>query len=67
MIYPFIVIEKVEQYYHLIENIILSHCRTKMVVEARAVAMYLIKKLTRYSFTEIAVIFNKADHSNGNT
>lgn len=55
-------IDKAEEIYNLEEGTILRHTRTKTVADARATAMYAARTLTRYSFPEIAEVFQR-DHS----
>lgn len=62
MISPYEIIGKTEERYNLRPGSILALSRKKTAVEARSVAMYLTRKLTIYSFYEIAEYFNR-DHS----
>jgi len=62
MINPFDIMKQTEQAYHLKPGSLVHHKRTKTVAEARAVAMYLTRHLTTYSFLEIADHFDR-DHT----
>jgi chromosomal replication initiator protein len=62
MINPNNIIKSVEQAYNMPNGVILSNRRSKTAVEARSVAMYLTRKLTTYSLTEIGEQFNR-DHT----
>lgn len=62
MINQFILINEIENYYHLKQGVLLKRTRTKTVAHARIVAMYVMRKLYNYSFMEIGDYFNR-DHS----
>lgn len=62
MINPFDIIKETENMYHFLPGTITGHKRTRTVAEARAVAMYLVRKLTPYSWVEVGDHFNK-DHT----
>ncbi len=55
----FNIIQEVEQYYNYSEGAIRSHKRTKTLSEARAIAMYLARNNTEYSYPELGDVFNK--------
>jgi len=61
MINPFTIMKTIEETYHLPPGTISAEesGRTKIEAEARAVAMYLVREHTRYSFVEIGSHFNK--------
>ncbi len=59
MIKPSDIIAKAEEVYLLEPGTILAHIRTKTVTEARAVAMYVTRKVTTHSFPEIADAFKR--------
>lgn len=62
MINPFIIIKAVEDEFNLGHGTLCGCIRTKTIANARATAMYLIRKLTSYSTTEVGDCFLK-DHS----
>jgi chromosomal replication initiator protein len=53
----------VAEYYHLTPNDLKGRKRSKTIVRARHIAMYLIRNLTEYSFTDIGEDFGGKDHS----
>lgn len=62
MINPFDLIRETEKLYHLKTGTLTGSRRTAMISEARAVAMFMTRKLTSYSYPEIGDHFNK-DHT----
>ena len=62
MIDQIILINEIENYYHLKQGVLLKRTRIKTVAHARIVAMYIMRKLYNYSFMEIGDYFNR-DHS----
>jgi len=61
MINPFTIMKIIEENYHLPAGTMAAEerGRTRIEAEARAVAMYLVREHTRYSFAEIGRHFNK--------
>lgn len=63
MINPMEVISQTEKFYRIRQGLILTKSRKHTVAEARAVAIYVTRKLTEYSSTELAEYYFKTDHS----
>ena len=63
MIDPREIINLTELYYHLKTGTIISRCRERTIVEARAVAVYVTSKFTEYSTTELGKYYFFRDHS----
>lgn len=59
---PQLIISEISSYYNIPESVILGTARDKKTVEARQVAMYLIRTLTNLSYEDIGEKFGK-DHS----
>jgi chromosomal replication initiator protein len=55
--------QTVAEFYHLDRADLLGKRRTKLIAEARHVAMFLCRKLTRSSYPEIGTMFGGRDHS----
>jgi chromosomal replication initiator protein len=53
----------VADYFHLSPNDLKGKKRSHTIVRARHIAMYLIRTLTEYSFTDIGEDFGGRDHS----
>lgn len=62
MIDPKHIIKYTEKAYFIPSGSILNSDRTRTVAEARAVAMYLTKKFTTFSYPEVSRVFAR-DHS----
>ena len=60
---PNLIINQVAKFYHLDENTIKGNQRTKEVAEARHVAIYLVRRMTNLSSTEIGKEFGGRDHT----
>lgn len=58
-----VIASKVASYYHLTIQELRSTKRHKNISLARHVAMYLMKKLTDYSLSDIAAFWHRKDHS----
>ena len=56
--------KKVASFYHIEFSELISTKRSKNMVQARHIAMYLIKKLTTKSLLEIGRSFGNRDHTN---
>jgi len=56
---PLKIIALVEMEYNLPEGSVLKPQRTKTYSEARAVAMYLCRVYTKFSYVELAQVFNR--------
>ncbi|WP_172599018.1 helix-turn-helix domain-containing protein [Buchnera aphidicola] len=54
---------KVATYFNIKKSDIISSKRSKFIVEPRQIAMFLIKKLTDYSYSEIGKAFGKKNHT----
>lgn len=59
LVNPFTIIKTTEKVYGLKQGAITSKCRSRTIAEARAIAMYLVRKLTIYSLPEIGDHFNR--------
>lgn len=59
---PEVIIEEVSRFYNFTPEVILSKARTKDVVLARQVAMFITREMTTLSLEEIGEAFNR-DHS----
>ncbi len=59
---PSLIISEVSRYYNIDENTIRGPLKNKSTAEARQMAMYLIRTLTKMSFPDIAREFGR-DHS----
>lgn len=59
---PFDIMKQVEQLYFIKRGSIVSHKRTATVALARHVAMFLVRKNTKFTLHEIADIFD-VDHT----
>ncbi len=59
---PTLILSEVARFYSIDEKKILSEDKSKAVAEARSIAMYLTRELTRMSFPEIGREFGR-DHS----
>lgn len=57
------VLQAVAKHYGVTPALVRSKDRDKQLVRVRHMAMYMIKKLTNASSTEIAHVLNRADHS----
>ena len=57
-----VVIDVVAAYYGISAGLLLSKSRAKRAAEARATAMYLLRMLLEYSYSEIAAIMERVDH-----
>ena len=58
-----VIIEEVSQFYNIEESAIRGHGRTKETNQARQIAIYLTRNLTKLSLTEIGREFGDRDHS----
>lgn len=59
---PEIIVQEVTKYYNISSDKIMSKNKTKDTVEARQVAMYLVRELTNYSLPETGKYFQR-DHT----
>ena len=59
MINPTDIIKGVEAYYSLAPGSVYDKCRTRTVAEARQISMYICRKHTQRSLSEIADIFHR--------
>jgi chromosomal replication initiator protein len=57
------IINFVSNYYNLTPNQLLSSVKTSQIALARAIAMYLSRKLLNMSYPSIATAFKKKDHT----
>ncbi|MGI4816703.1 MAG: helix-turn-helix domain-containing protein [Janthinobacterium lividum] len=55
--------KKVATYFNIKKSDIISSKRSKFIVEPRQIAMFLIKKLTDYSYFKIGQAFGKKNHT----
>ena len=60
---PNLIINQVAKFYHLDETTLKGSQRTKEVAEARHVAIYLVRRMTNLSSTEIGKEFGDRDHT----
>lgn len=60
---PEIIVHEVASYYNLTDQQILSRIRTSQIALARAIAMYLTRKLLSLSYGQIGKAFGGKDHS----
>ncbi len=57
------ILQVVADYYHIDENSVLSNTRKREIVQARQVAMYFAKQLTKTSLKSIGAQLGKKDHA----
>ena len=60
---PEVIISYVSRFYQLDESVVKGQQRVRAAVEARQVAMYLIRVMTNLSQDNIGQFFNNRDHS----
>ena len=60
---PNLIINQVAKFYHLDEYTLKGNQRTKEIAEARHVAIYLVRRMTNLSSTEIGKAFGGRDHT----
>ncbi len=60
---PELIIKETARYYNVKVEDILSDMRNKSISEARQMAMYLVREMTKMSFPDIAATFKKKDHT----
>ena len=60
---PDIIIEETAKYYNLSADDLKGQVRTRNIVNARQIAMYIIRKLTNFPLADIGVIFQGRDHT----
>jgi chromosomal replication initiator protein len=57
------ILQTVSDYFHIDENSVLSNTRKREIVQARQVAMYFAKQLTKTSLKSIGAQLGKKDHA----
>ena len=60
---PDVIIDYISKYYNMDESIIRGQQRVRDAVQARQIAMYLIRSMTNMSLDDIGKEFSKRDHS----
>ena len=60
---PDIIIEETAKFYNLTAEDLKGQSRTKSIVNARQIAMYIIRKLTNFPLADIGSIFQGRDHT----
>ena len=60
---PELIIKETARYFNVKAEDILSDMRNKSISEARQMAMYLVREMTKMSFPDIAANFKKKDHT----
>ena len=60
---PEAILEYISKYYGLEESVIRGQQRVREAVQARQIAMYLIRSMTNTSVVEIGKVFDNRDHS----
>jgi chromosomal replication initiator protein len=60
---PEVILEYICKYYSLEESVIRGQQRIRDAVQARQIAMYLIRSMTNLSLDEIGKVFDNRDHS----
>ena len=60
---PEMIIEETAKYYNLSADDLKGQVRTRNIVNARQIAMYIIRKLTNFPLADIGVIFQGRDHT----
>ena len=60
---PDLIIEETAKFYNLTVEDLKGQSRTRNIANARQIAMYIIKRLTNFTLTEIGDVFNGRDHS----
>ncbi len=60
---PEAILEYISKYYNLEESVIRGQQRIRDAVQARQIAMYLIRSMTNLSLDDIGKVFDNRDHS----
>jgi len=60
---PDIIIEECAKYYSLTSEDLKGQSRSRNTVLARQIAMFLIRRLTRYTLQDIGMVFENRDHA----
>ena len=60
---PSVIISYICKYFNLEEDVIRGQSRSRDIVNARQIAMYLIRRMTRHSLDDIGKEFDGRDHT----